>query len=88
MVTDHAAKLIKWQARRDLNPQHPDLESGALAIRATGLWSHQKTAILFPGALYGTGKTDNTSLILNDSAWFFYSLSLCNSAAGTPCRPK
>jgi hypothetical protein len=27
----------KWQARRDSNPQHPDLESGALAIRATGL---------------------------------------------------
>ncbi len=27
----------KWQARRDSNPQHPDLESGALPIRATGL---------------------------------------------------
>ena len=27
----------KWQARRDSNPQHPDLESGALSIRATGL---------------------------------------------------
>jgi hypothetical protein len=26
-----------WQARRDLNPHHPDLESGALAVRATGL---------------------------------------------------
>ena len=26
-----------WQARRDSNPQHPDLESGALPIRATGL---------------------------------------------------
>ena len=24
-----------WQARRDSNPQHPDLESGALPIRAT-----------------------------------------------------
>jgi hypothetical protein len=24
------------QARRDLNPQPPDLESGALAVRATG----------------------------------------------------
>ena len=29
--------LIKWQARRDSNPHHPDLESGALAVRATGL---------------------------------------------------
>jgi hypothetical protein len=27
----------KWQARRESNPQHPDLESGALPIRATGL---------------------------------------------------
>src|SRR5258705_13594331 len=27
----------EWQARRDSNPQHPVLETGALAIRATGL---------------------------------------------------
>ena len=27
---------LKKQARRDLNPQPPDLESGALAVRATG----------------------------------------------------
>jgi hypothetical protein len=27
----------KWQARRDSNPHHPNLESGALAVRATGL---------------------------------------------------
>jgi hypothetical protein len=26
-----------WQARRDSNPQPPDLESGALTVRATGL---------------------------------------------------
>ena len=26
-----------WQARRDSNPQHPVLETGALPIRATGL---------------------------------------------------
>src|SRR4030042_4476427 len=31
----------RWQARRDLNPQHPDLESGALSIRATGLCQYQ-----------------------------------------------
>ncbi len=29
---------MKWQARRDLNPHHPDLESGALSVRATGLY--------------------------------------------------
>ena len=27
----------KWQARRDSNPHHPDLESGALTVGATGL---------------------------------------------------
>jgi hypothetical protein len=27
-----------WQARRDSNPHHPDLESGALSVRATGLF--------------------------------------------------
>ena len=26
-----------WQAREDSNPQHPDLESGALPVGATGL---------------------------------------------------
>ena len=30
-------KSEQWQARRDSNPQPPDLESGALAVRATGL---------------------------------------------------
>jgi hypothetical protein len=30
-------KNKEWQARRDLNPQPPDLESGALAVGATGL---------------------------------------------------
>jgi hypothetical protein len=24
--------MKKWQARRDSNPQHPDLESGALPL--------------------------------------------------------
>jgi hypothetical protein len=28
--------MLMKQARRDLNPQPPDLESGALAVRATG----------------------------------------------------
>ena len=32
-----ADQLFPWQARRDSNPQPPDLESGALAVRATGL---------------------------------------------------
>ncbi len=33
---------LSWQARRDSNPQHPVLETGALAVRATGL--HKKTS--------------------------------------------
>ena len=35
-----ATSFIKkmWQARRDSNPHHPDLESGALAVGATGLF--------------------------------------------------
>ena len=32
--------LCFWQARRDSNPQPPDLESGALPVRATGLRSY------------------------------------------------
>ena len=32
-----------WQARRDSNPQHPVLETGALPIRATGLYEKLRT---------------------------------------------
>ena len=33
------SSCFNWQARRDSNPQHPVLETGALAVRATGLFS-------------------------------------------------
>lgn len=36
-LTVIVVKEVKWQARRDSNPQHPVLETGALAVRATGL---------------------------------------------------
>ena len=39
----------KWQARRDSNPQHPDLESGALTVRATGL--HKLCLLCLQGSL-------------------------------------
>jgi hypothetical protein len=29
--------INEWQARRDSNPQHPVLETGALPVGATGL---------------------------------------------------
>ena len=35
-----------WQARRDSNPHHPDLESGALAVRATGLHARNLLRLL------------------------------------------
>jgi hypothetical protein len=34
---------LEKQARRDLNPQPPDLESGALAVRATGPYRDHNT---------------------------------------------
>ena len=37
LSSNHKLPPDKWQARRDSNPQHPDLETGALAVRATGL---------------------------------------------------
>ena len=53
----------KWQARRESNPQLPDLESGTLPIRVTGLhylfglfmWgvSSAKRAVLFQFKLAG-----------------------------------
>jgi hypothetical protein len=36
------------QARRDLNPQPPDLESGALAVRATGPYPAIRQPALLP----------------------------------------
>lgn len=36
--------VVYWQARRDSNPQHPVLETGALAVRATGL--HTSTQLM------------------------------------------
>ena len=40
--------MLTKQARRDLNPQPPDLESGALAVRATGPFHDSTTAELTP----------------------------------------
>lgn len=61
----------KWQARRDSNPQHPVLETGALAVRATGLHTtdaavvtghqHEMRATCSPCGEYGFGKTGSTS---------------------------
>jgi hypothetical protein len=36
---------MTWQARRDSNPHHPVLETGALAVGATGLFSFYFTSL-------------------------------------------
>src|SRR5437867_11606879 len=41
----------EWQARRDSNPQHPVLETGALPVRATGL--HFLSLVTIRAALKG-----------------------------------
>jgi hypothetical protein len=46
-----------WQARRDSNPQHPVLETGALAVGATGLFSS-----LFALSMEGVSPTECTKL--------------------------
>ena len=40
--------ISEWQAREDLNPQPPDLESGAPANCATGLYLHFFVKRSFP----------------------------------------
>ena len=65
-MTGTIAKFIekRWQARRDSNPQHPVLETGALPVRATGLQrgpigkDFLVTAISDPRSLTPTAPTD------------------------------
>ena len=81
----------KWQARRDLNPQHPDLESGALSIRATGLSGRVRLSFpltSFPCEAYGTGRICSIFSSPADSAWSFCSWSSCNSVVCNPYRPR
>src|SRR6266446_7275625 len=51
-----------WQARRDSNPQHPVLETGALAVRATGLQPRVRpgTATSFPCVPCANDTSDRT----------------------------
>ena len=73
-----------WQARRDSNPQQPDLESGALPIRATGLCPI--FTLLFPYARYVCDRTcsifqGSTCQVYSSCSW-----SLNNFCACTHCR--
>ena len=67
--------LGTWQARRDLNPHHPDLESGALSVRATGLY-HRITSNISP-------PTDLLGLFMNSmfttEPTIFFKLQLIRS---------
>src|SRR5438445_2451259 len=71
---DHASPAARaalsrlWQARRDSNPQHPVLETGALAVRATGLhppapaaWRPGAALTWLPCAEYAPGTSGRTS---------------------------
>ncbi len=78
-----------WQARRDSNPQHPDLESGALTVRATGLLSFFNPRLLLPCAMCGACKTGSTFLFRVLPIAVFYSLlsySFCACRARTEAR--
>jgi hypothetical protein len=49
---------MKWQARRDSNPQHPVLETGVLAVGTTGLRFIESTWFLYEEyASYQKGNT-------------------------------
>jgi hypothetical protein len=51
---------FSWQARRDSNPQPPDLESGALAVRATGLQEGVLYTGFVPESKAKTGAAETT----------------------------
>src|SRR5215831_3682154 len=81
-----------WQARRDSNPQHPVLETGALPVGATGLHFVKRPSkyssrffevISSPYARCDAGIGDKTSSFraaLSSSFCFYLlsSFSLCN----------
>jgi hypothetical protein len=70
-----------WQARRDLNPQHPDLESDALPLellacmqfsRSLGHWLAKRLSLLFILSAYlvslcGVCLRQNRQYLLNSS---------------------
>ena len=71
--------LGTWQARRDSNPHHPDLESGALSVRATGLsllypYPPTPAIISSPYEQYACGRSGNIFLTPVYPEWFAYSL--------------
>ena len=68
-----------WQPRRDSNPQHPVLETGALAIRATGLQNSPVNSTLILYAKSCCYMSDSISCTLRGRNAAFYSWS-CNSS--------
>ena len=70
-------QALKWQARRDSNPQHPVLETGALAVRATGLHA-QKTQILLFGFLVWSVLTAEAAVFAElQLLWFCFLIFGC-----------
>ena len=77
---DSGKTVINWQARRDSNPHHPDLESGALAVRATGLRSAFSWKLISSLYVpYGLCKKDSISWKPVCQEFYAYFLSTYNS---------
>src|SRR5438874_804927 len=54
MAPPRSPRPGNWQGWRDSNPHPPDLESGALAVRATPLWSTGSLLRLFVRGVLAT----------------------------------
>jgi hypothetical protein len=59
------------QARRDLNPQPPDLESGALAVRATGPSHRHEPSDNEPHRLFRQGTSVPRIIVFRDAPYAF-----------------
>jgi hypothetical protein len=86
--------MLRWQARRDLNPQPSDLESDALAVRATGL-SSKKSELPSPKhetlsgiSISGLGVSDlGFTLVMPLSPYESYdACSFCNTFSAEASR--
>ena len=91
----HLHKFGAWQARRDLNPHHPDLESGALSVRATGLFHCTRFEDCFALWNRGLGVTlPHGSLLLTNHSSYASQLNISRGKleakdfSPLPSRPK
>ncbi len=77
-------RSCQWQARRDSNPQPPDLESGALPVRATGL--SDSLFRLFVRGMRPAKGTIFFKLQLTRCILFVFRRRIVATLAGTTCK--